>query len=96
MAPSYEDAEGRQRACVRLAEPAAVDIPTDPAAAEVRVTVANRLETPLDRAGSAVGGALAKTGDAGWLLAAALAVAALAGAGMVRRLRQRSERTDDR
>lgn len=96
QAPSYEDAEGRQRDCVRLAEPAAVDIPADPKAAEVRVRVANRLETPLDRAGSAVGGALAKTGDAGRLLAAALAVAvALAGAGAARRLRRR-ERTDDR
>ena len=96
QAPSCADAEGRQRACVRLAEPAAVDIPADPKAAEVRVTVANRLETPLDRAGSAVGGALAKTGDAGWLVAAALAAVVLAGTGMARRLQRRGGRTDDR
>ncbi|WP_455779556.1 SpaH/EbpB family LPXTG-anchored major pilin [Gordonibacter pamelaeae] len=96
QAPSCADAEGRQRACVRLAEPAAVDIPADPKAAEVRVTVANRLETPLDWAGSAVGGALAKTGDAGWLVAAALAAVVLAGTGMARRLQRRGGRTDDR
>lgn len=94
QAPVVADGRGGQLPCARLTEPAAVDVPADPAAAEVRVEVSNRLETPIDRAASAVGGALAKTGDAGWPVAALfVAAAALVGAAA---LRWRSGRTEDR
>lgn len=97
QAPTVTNAQGEQQACVRLTEPAKVDIPADIAAADVQVSVANRLETPLDRAGSIVSGALVKTGDGGWPVAVALVAAvAFVGAALVRRrLQQRGKRTED-
>lgn len=99
QAPSYADAHGATHACVRLTEPAAVTVPDDPASATVGVSVANRLETPLDQAGSAAWTTLVKTGDAGWLAATALLVALAAGIGAAayrRSARGRDERTDER
>lgn len=99
QAPSYVDAHGVSRACVRLTEPAAVTVPENPAAAVAGVAVANRLETPLDQAGSAAWTTLAKTGDGGRLAVAALFVALAAGIGVGafrRGARGRNERTDER
>lgn len=96
-APVYTDTYDRQQTCVRLTEPASIDIPADPETAYVQVSVANRLETPFDHAGSAIGGMLAKTGDAGWSVAVALmaAVTLVCAAALRRRMRRPREHTED-
>ena len=96
-APSHVDERGASASCVRLVEPASVEVPGSAGSAMVKVAVENRLETPFDRVAAHAAAALARTGDGGWSAAVLLvAVVALVVAAWLLRAHRRKGRADKR
>lgn len=91
QAPSFPDGRGKQIACIRLVEPAEVQVGDRIQQALAAVAVDNRAATPTDEAAAALTSALVRTGDVGWFALIALVLAVVLAGGYA----HRHARSDD-